>query len=235
MAPVKCGVPVGDFCAGLYAAYTVLAKLMQARETGQGGFIDCSMLGSLLGVAALQTSEYFGTGNTPQPLGSAHPRNAPYQAFKAEDDYFIIAAGNDRLWAEVADAVGLPELATDERFTTQMLRAKNQAEIVELLQPHFSKRTAAYWLEEMDSRGVPCSPINTYPDILQNEQVNHMNLVRPLVLPNGAETQTTAFPVAMSDYAFEIYRQPPELGAHNEDVYADWLTPEATGTDGNTA
>ncbi len=235
MAPVKCGVPVGDFCAGLYAAYTVLAKLMQARQTGQGGFIDCSMLGSLLGVAALQTSEYFGTGNTPQPLGSAHPRNAPYQAFQAEDDYFIIAAGNDRLWAEVADAVGRPELATDERFTTQMLRAKNQAEIVELLQPHFSKRSAAFWLEEMDRRGVPCSPINTYPDILQNEQVDHMNLVRPLMLPNGAETLTTAFPVAMSDYEFEIYRQPPELGAHNEDVYADWLMSDRAGTDGDTA
>ncbi len=81
--PVKCGVPVGDFCAGLYAAYTILARLMQARETGQGGYIDCSMPGSLIGVAALQTSEFFGTGDTPQPLGSAHPRNAPYQAFMA--------------------------------------------------------------------------------------------------------------------------------------------------------
>ncbi|MCP5083996.1 MAG: CoA transferase [Alphaproteobacteria bacterium] len=226
-APVKCGVPVGDFCAGLYAAYTVLAKLMQARQTGEGGHIDCSMLGSLLGVAALQTSEYFGTGNTPHPLGSAHPRNAPYQAFEAKDDYFIIAAGNDRLWAEVADAVGMPELAKDERFATQMLGAKNQATIVELLQPHFSKRTATEWLEEMDGRGVPCSPINTYPDILQNEQVEHMQLVRPLELPNSAQTKTTAFPVAMSGYEFEVYRQPPELGAHNEEVFAEWLAPSA--------
>lgn len=228
-APVKCGVPVGDFCAGLYAAYTVLAKLMQARQTGEGGYIDCSMLGSLLGVAALQTSEFFGTGNAPLPLGSAHPRNAPYQAFQAGDDYFIIAAGNDRLWAEVADAVGMPELAKDERFETQMLRAKNQAVIVDLLQPHFLKRSAAYWLEEMDRRGVPCSPINTYPDILQNEQVEHMKIVRPLTLPNGASTQTTAFPVAMSGYEFEIYRQPPELGAHTEEVYAEWLAPLDNG------
>lgn len=228
-APVKCGVPVGDFCAGLYAAYTVLAKLMQARQTGEGGYIDCSMLGSLLGVAALQTSEFFGTGNAPLPLGSAHPRNAPYQAFQADDDYFIIAAGNDRLWAEVADAVGMPELAKDERFETQMLRAKNQAVIVDLLQPHFLKRSAAYWLEEMDRRGVPCSPINTYPDILQNEQVEHMKIVRPLTLPNGAGTQTTAFPVAMSGYEFEIYRQPPELGAHTEEVYAEWLAPLDNG------
>jgi len=229
-APVKCGVPVGDFCAGLYAAYTVLAKLMQARQTGEGGYIDCSMLGSLLGVAALQTSEYFGTGNTPQPLGSAHPRNAPYQAFLAKDDYFIIAAGNDRLWAEVADAVGMPELATDERFATQMLRSKNQATIVELLQPHFTKRTAADWLEEMDGRGVPCSPINTYPEILQNEQVEHMQLVRPLELPNSAQTKTTAFPVAMSGYEFEVYRQPPELGAHNDEVFAEWLAPNGNKT-----
>ena len=79
--PVKCGVPVGDFCAGLYAAYTITANLMRARETGRGACIDCSMLGSLIGVAALQTSEYFGTGNAPRLFGSAHPRNAPYQAF----------------------------------------------------------------------------------------------------------------------------------------------------------
>ena len=228
-APVKCGVPVGDFCAGLYAAYTILAKLMQARQTGEGGYIDCSMLGSLLGVAALQTSEFFGTGNTPQRLGSAHPRNAPYQAFRASDDYFIIAAGNDRLWAEVADAVGQPELAKDERFTSQNLRAKNQAQIVEILAPHFAQRTAAEWLEEMDRRGVPCSPINTYPDILRDEQVAYMELVRPLDLPNGVSTRTTAFPIKMSGYAFEIYRQPPELGADTEDVFAEWLGSGSSG------
>lgn len=227
-APVKCGVPVGDFCAGLYAAYTIVAKLLQARDSGEGGYIDCSMLGSLIGVAALQTSEYFGTAHAPKPMGSAHPRNAPYQAFKASDDYFIIAAGNDRLWTEVAEAVGLPDLAVDERFSSQMLRAKNQAALVELLQPRFETRTADEWLREMDGRGVPCSPINSYPEILDNnEQTSHMGLVEPLTLPNGVETRTTAFPVAMSGYEFEIYRDPPELGAHNDEVFSDWLAAES--------
>ncbi|MEM7056662.1 MAG: CoA transferase [Pseudomonadota bacterium] len=221
--PVKCGVPVGDFCAGLYAGYTILAKLMQARERGRGGYIDCSMLGSLIGVAALQTSEFFGTWNTPRALGSAHPRNAPYRAFRASDDHFIIAAGNDKLWGEVADAVGKPQLALDPRFTSQNLRAANQDAILELLQPEFEKQTAAYWLEEMDRRGVPCSPINSYPDVLEGDQAAHMKLVRPLVLPNGVETRTTAFPIAMTDYAFEVFRAPPELGADTEDVYAEWL------------
>jgi succinate--hydroxymethylglutarate CoA-transferase len=222
--PVKAGVPVGDFCAGLYAAYTITAALMDARQTGRGRFIDCSMLGALIGVAALQTSEYFGTGNTPKALGSAHPRNAPYQAYEASDDYFIIAAGNDRLWHEVADAVGLPELKDDPRFTAQADRARNQDAMTALLSPRFKERTAAYWLEEMDRRGVPCAPINDYAATLSDPHVAHMGLVRDLTLANGATTKTTAFPVAMTDYAFDIYRAAPDLGAHTEEVFAEWQT-----------
>ena len=127
----------------------------------------------------------------------------------------------------------MPELQDDERFTTQMLRARNQAELVELLQPAFSKKPASWWLAEMDRRGVPCSPIHTYPEILENEQVDHMNLVQPLELPNGVTTRTTAYPVAMTDYQFEVYRAPPELGADNEEVFEDWLTPESGRTEGS--
>lgn len=222
--PVKCGVPVGDFCAGLYAAYTILARTLQVRAGGKGGYIDCSMLGSLIGVAALQTSEYFGSGNTPQALGSAHPRNAPYRAFKASDDYFVVAAGNDKLWSEVAAAVGMPELSEDARFVTQQLRAANQDEMLQLLQPKFELQTAEYWLTELDRRGVPCSPINDYPQILNNEHVKHLGLVQPLELPNGVETLTTAFPVAMSDIEFSVRKPPPELGLHNDQVTDEWLS-----------
>ena len=230
--PVKCGVPVGDFCAGLYAAYTITASLMRARETGRGAYIDCSMLGSLIGVAALQTSEYFGTGKAPRLFGSAHPRNAPYQAFRASDEHFIIAAGNDRLFAHVCDAAGLPELAQDPRFTSQLLRADHQGELGAILGPKFAERTAAEWLEEMDARGVPCAPINDYPRVLDDPQVAHLGLVHPLTLPNGVETRTTGFPVAMSGYGFEIHRAPPTLGAHTAEVLDEWLgeDPAPTGT-----
>ena len=221
--PVKCGVPVGDFCAGLYAAYTITANLMRAKETGRGAYIDCSMLGSLVGVAALQTSEYFGTGRAPRPFGSAHPRNAPYQAFRASDEHFIIAAGNDRLFVQVCAAVGAPELAEDPRFASQLLRAEHQDELVAILVPRFTERTAAEWLEEMDARGVPCAPINDYPRVLDDPQIAHLGLVHPLTLPNGVETRTTGFPVAMTGYAFEIHRSPPALGAHTAEVLEEWL------------
>lgn len=221
--PVKCGVPIGDFCAGLYAAFCITSVLDEVRDTGEGRYIDCSMLGSLLGVAALQTSQYFGTGEAPKRLGSAHPRNAPYQAFEASDDYFIIAAGNDKLWREVTEAVGLPELVEDARFKTQSLRAENQDELVSLLAPKFRERTAAEWLAEMDRRNVPCAPINTYEQILDDPHVAHMGIVHALRLPNGVETRTVTFPIQISGYELGVHRPPPELGADNADVVAEWL------------
>lgn len=221
--PVKCGVPVGDFGAGLYAAYAILAALLKARETGQGSYIDCSMLGSLIGMSALQTSEFFGTGKGGGRRGSAHPRNAPYQAFRASDDYFVIAAGNDTLWGEVAQALGLPELTDDPRFLRQADRASNQLELEKILNERFASKTADEWLLEMDRRGVPCSPINTYADILADPQVAEMRLVRDLALPNGVVTKTTAFPVAMSNYEFTVRLAPPQLGEHSNEVVDDWL------------
>lgn len=221
--PVKCGVPVGDFCAGLYAAYSILAAVMQARQTGNGAFIDCSMLGSLIGVAALQTSEYFGTGISGRRLGSAHPRNAPYQAFLASDSYFVLAAGNNVLWREVAEAVGRLDLVDDPRFRTQPDRARNQEMLATILAASFAKRTAAAWIAEMDKRGVPCAPIYGYAEILADPHVAVMRLVVPLELPNGVVTRTTAFPIKISGYEFSIRHAPPELGADTDEVFAEWL------------
>jgi crotonobetainyl-CoA:carnitine CoA-transferase CaiB-like acyl-CoA transferase len=222
-APVKCGVPVGDYCAGLYAALTILAALIRRRETGEGGHVDCSMLGSLIGVATLQTSEFFGTGKTPRRLGSAHPRAAPYRAFRASDEYFVVAAGNEKLWRSVCDVIGAPELPQDERFRTLALRAQNQDALFEILEPLFARRTAADWLRDLDGRGVPCAPINTYPQVLADPQVEAMGLVQPLDLPNGVRTRTTAFPVRLTGFTFEVYLPPPDVGAHTAQVLEDWL------------
>jgi len=221
--PVKCGVPIGDFCAGLYAGFSVLAMLRKAEQTGQGAHIDCSMLGSLLGVSALQTSEFFGNQIPPVRLGSAHPRNAPYQAFEAADTHFVIAAGNDKLWHEVCAAVGKDELASDARFLTQADRAKNQTALVDILAPVFKSRSAADWLDEMDGRNVPCAPINNFAEILNDPHVKHMGLVKPLDLPNGAKTNSIAFPIAITGVDTSHMRPPPALGAHNAEIIDDWL------------
>ena len=221
--PVKCGVPLGDFGAGLYAAFCIVSAIMRARETGEGAFIDCSMLGGLLGMAALQTSEYFGTGKAPKRLGSAHPRAAPYQGFQASDAPFMIAAGNDKLWLSVCDVVGVPELKSDARFQTGSLRATNQKALEAILQKEFSKRPKAHWLGEFDKHGVPCAPINNYAEILSDPHVQETRLVREMALPNGRPTKTIAFPMAVSGHEFNVYRASPLLGEHNDEVFSEWL------------
>lgn len=220
--PVKCGVPVGDFVTGLYAAFTILAATMRARQAGQGAHIDCSILGSLLGISALQTSEYFGTGKAPRRLGSAHPRNAPYAGFDASDKPFTIAAGNDKLWRDTCAIVGRPDLSDDPRFVTQSLRARNQDQLAVILQPIFATRTAAEWLAAFDAKGVPCAPINNFADILADPHVREMGWVQPMTMPNGSTAETVGFPIGISDFVFEITRTPPQLGEHSEEVFDEW-------------
>ncbi|WP_366656700.1 CoA transferase [Fodinicurvata sp. EGI_FJ10296] len=216
--PVKCGVPVADFSSGLYAAFSICAALRGVAAGGPGTHIDVSMLGATLGIAALQTSEYFGSGKDPGRMGSAHPRNAPYQAFQARDTYFGMAAGNDALWHSVCATVERPDLASDPRFTDTSARAAHQIVLREILEEIFATADAADWLERFRAAGVPCAPINAYSQVLDDPQVAHMGWVQPIDLPNGQRTRTFGPPVAFSDQQTAIRRGPPALGEHTEEV-----------------
>jgi crotonobetainyl-CoA:carnitine CoA-transferase CaiB-like acyl-CoA transferase len=210
-APVKCGVPVADFTAGLYGAFAIAAAIARVRSGGEGVYIDVPMLGTTLAIAALQTSEYFGTGQNPQALGSAHPRNAPYQAYRARDRYFVIAAGNDKLWASVCEIIERPELASDHRFSTVRDRAKNQVELAELLTAIFGTRDAADWLAAFERAGVPASLINTYSESLADPQVEANGWIQNLTLPGGAVTRTFASPLAIDGSHAAVRKSPPRL------------------------
>ncbi|MAP10737.1 MAG: carnitine dehydratase [Gammaproteobacteria bacterium] len=219
--PVKCGVPISDFAAVLYAAYAVTASLRDVERHGRGVQIDIPMLGATLGIAALQTSEFFGNEKNPRPLGSAHPRNAPYQAFRCSDGYFAMAAGNDKLWASVCDVVERPELSKDTRFLSTADRAANQVELKDILEEVFVQSSAEEWLAKFNEAGVPCAPINQYSDALADPQVQHMGLVQPLTLPNGAQTRTVVSPILMDGASAGVRLPPPKLGEHNDEVFAE--------------
>lgn len=219
--PVKAGVPVGDFTAGLYAAYTIAALLPSVRESGTSVRVDCPMLDCLLGVSALQTSEYWGSGVEPRRLGTAHPRNAPYQGFAAADAPFTVAAGNDRLWAAVAEVVGLPELVDDPRFRTQVDRVRHQGELEGLLQARFAGEKREYWLTELRARGVPCGPVNTFGDMLADRHTETTGLVGTLDVPVAGPTPTVVFPVRVEGQTPRLDRGAPRLGA-NVEVHDEW-------------
>ncbi len=216
--PVKCGVPVADFTAGLYGAMSICAQLRAVAQTGKGVHIDVPMMGTSLAIAALQTSEYFGVGKDPVKLGSAHPRNAPYQAFKAKDDYLVMAAGTQALWETVCQILKSPELLQDERFTSTALRAKNQIALKELIEAILKQDTAANWIAQFSQAGVPCCPINQYSAVLNDPQTLAMGWVQPMVMANGQATKTVINPIKFNGATAPIERRPPRLGEHNSEI-----------------
>ena len=221
--PAKAGVPVGDFVAGLYAAYTVAALLPQVARTGVSVRLDVPMLDCLLGISALQTSEYWGTGREPERLGTAHPRNAPYQGFTAADGDFTVAAGNDRLWAAVAEVTQLAELLDDPRFATQSDRVIHQVELAALLQERFVVEKREHWLSELRARGVPCGPVNTFGEILADPHVEQTGLVARVPMPVAGETSTVVFPARIEGVGPRLDRGAPVLGADTE-VFQEWVS-----------
>ena len=217
-APVKSGVPISDVGTGLYAALTIVSVLRRVAGGGPGAHIDASMLGASLGMAALQTSELFGSGKDPKRLGSAHPRNAPYQAFRARDGYFVVAAGNNKLWQSVTEVVKRPDLLADARFATTLLRAQNQVVLKDLLEVEFAGQDVDYWIDAFEKAGVPYGRINSYSQILADPQVAHMGWIEEMELPSGVKTKTFGWPIKISGVDLKMRREPPALGADTEAV-----------------
>lgn len=218
--PLKCGVPVSDFTAGLYAAFTIAAMLARVRAGGRGGHIDVPMFATTLAIAALQTSEYFGTGRNPRKLGSAHPRNAPYEAFRSRNGWFALAAGNDRLWRSVCEVAGTAELLDDERFATTALRARHQADLKALLEARFVTADTDEWLSRFAQAGVPSAPINDYSSALADTQTEYLQLVKPMHMPGGTDTRTVACPVWIDGVPLPVDTRSPALDEHGETLRA---------------
>ena len=227
--PVKCGVPVCDFVSGLYGAFGITSALQSRSVTGLGQHIDVAMLGATLAIGALQTSQFFGTGVDPEKLGSAHPRNAPYQAFQAADGYFGMAAGNNNLWELVCDVVNRPELCEQERFSNPTNRAANQVELRDLLEDIFRTASVGHWLTAFAAAGVPASPINTYSEALKDPQVDHMGWVQPLTLPNGVETTTFGPALRINRQTLKVQSPPPGLGDHTVEILAELAAEREAG------
>ena len=217
--PCKSGIPIADFTTGLYAAFSVVASLNKvARAGGNGDYIDVSMLGSMLGIANLQTSELFGTGRDPVRLGSAHPMNAPYAGFRCKDGDIALAAGTNKLWKATCEGINRRDLLNDERFKTPSSRAQHQNALRDLLEATFASYTAAQLLDILRARSIPCAPINTYSQILADPQVQHMQWVEPVELPGGTPSKTVISPQQVNGERLSVYRHPPALGAHTGEV-----------------
>lgn len=216
--PVKSDIPVGDLGAGLFATYAILSALIGREQTGQGQFIDASLFDAALGLSIWETTELWGTGKSPKPLGTANRMSAPYQAVRGSDGHFVFAAANQKLWLSLLEVMGLPELAEDPRFATNTERLANNAALIETLKPRFAERTVEAWVDALLAAGVPAGPILDYEQSLASEHVASRQMMLDIPHPVEGSFKALGFPVKLSRTPQQVRYPPPLLGEHNEEL-----------------
>ena len=220
-APAKSGVPLSDLCAGLFAAYGILCALEHRDRTGEGQLVDTSLLEAAMALTVWETAEYWVTGKSPKPLGSAHRLSAPYQALRAADGYFTVGANNDKLFEALARAIARPDLAEDSRFTTRAGRMEHRAALVEAIEKTTVGETRAHWLRLLDEAGVPSGPINSYAEALADPHALARQMVVDLVHPGAGPIKALGVPMKLSDTPGAVDRPAPLLGQHTDDILAE--------------
>jgi CoA:oxalate CoA-transferase len=222
--PTRVGMSLGDISAGMFLTIGILAALNQRNSTGEAQKVDVSMLDCQIAMLENAITRYQVEGVSPKPLGNRHPTIAPFQAYKASDDYFVIAVGNDTLWQKFCHAILRPQFVCDPRFKTNALRSANVNLLEEELSKIFSTRTAAEWVKIIDEAGVPCSPINKVDKILENPQLIARNMLVELNDSHAGKIKIAGNPVKISSLPECETRLPaPEIGEHNLEVFAQYL------------
>ncbi len=217
--PMKVGVAMADVLTGLYAANAIQAALLQRGTGGRGQFIDLALFDVQLATLANQAMNYLVSGTSPSRLGNSHPNIVPYQAFTASDGYFVIAAGNDRQFADLCAVAGVPELSADRRFHTNADRVRNRDVLIPLLAARISQAPCGHWLRTLNAAAVPCGPINSVAQAFAEPQARARGMRLDLPLGNaGATVPSVANPIRYSETGIEYADAAPLLGEHTEAV-----------------
>lgn len=222
--PVRIGVALTDIGAGMYAAIAILSALIAREKTGKGQWIDVSLLDGTISWMTYMAANYFATGKVPKRMGSAHPNIVPYQCFETSDGkYITLAVGNDRIWKNFCKALGLENLAEDQKFATNPRRVENRNELIHKLVKTFLTKTRDEWLKILIDKEVPCGPVYTMDEIFLDPQVLHRNMLVEIEHQKAGKIKQIGIPIKFSETPGRIRTPPPSLGQHNNEILRSLL------------
>ena len=219
--PVKCGPPVTDIGAGILATMGVLAAYAQRLKTGQGQRVDTSLFEAGITLTFWQSAIALATGISPEPMGSARPLNAPYEAFETSDGWITIGASSESTWQRLPAVLGLSELLDDPRFIKNIDRMQHRMALNEELIPAFKKRGTVEWLELLKDAGVPAGPVLNVSDMLKHPQTLAREMVVETEHPSLGPIETIGFPVKFSETPATIKYGAPRIGEDTKAVLAE--------------
>lgn len=220
--PTRVGCSIGDIGAALFAAIGILAALNRRHQTGEGQKVDVAMLDAQVAILENAIARYEVSGENPQPLGNRHPTISPFQAYRASDDWLIVAIGNDTLWQNFCAAVGRNDLAADSRFTQNRDRTANLEQLNSILEPMFATKSVEQWSGILGAAKVPHGRINAIDQVLRNRQVMARHMIATLTDSVAGTVRVAGNPVKLSDAPDPTTRTAaPEIGEHTDEVLAD--------------
>jgi crotonobetainyl-CoA:carnitine CoA-transferase CaiB-like acyl-CoA transferase len=220
--PVKAGIPVTDLGAGLFALAGILAALHHREHTGRGQLVDTSLLEAGVALSVWEATEYFAGAVIPEPKGSAHRMNAPYQALRCSDGYITIGANTDRLFRRLCEVLGHPEWADAADFADNGSRVRNHLALAALIERVTEQQPRATWLAKLQACDVPCGPINDYAEVFSDPQVIARDMVREVDHPVLGHLRTLGSPIKMTDTPTDPSRRAPLLGEHTRAVLQEF-------------
>jgi formyl-CoA transferase len=226
--PTRAGIAIADLTTGMFTSSAILAALFARERTGQGQYIDSSLLDTQVALLSYVASNYLVSGELPQRYGNGHPNIVPYQEFRARDGYFAFAAGNDLQWGKFCTAVARPEWITDERFATNTARLANRQQVVAMLNELFSTRDARDWMELCNEIGLPSGPINNMAQLFADPQVQAREMEMHIPDALDGDIPLLASPMKIPTAPTAVGLPPPRLGEHTAEILRDLLgyTPE---------
>ncbi len=217
--PQKIGIAVTDIGAGMWSAFAIMAALHHREKSGEGQYIDISMLDAQVAWLTYQAAFFFANGEAPKRMGAAHPTLVPYQAFMCNDGKYInVAVGSERIWGRFCQGMGREDLKDHPDYATNSVRVNHRGAMVSMLQEIFLTRPVAEWVEDLQAANVPCGPINDLADVFADPQVLARNMYLEMPHPTLGSIKQTGLPIKFSLTPGGLDRHPPLLGEHNQEI-----------------
>ena len=216
--PMKVGAPITDITAGLLATSGILAALVHRNKTGEGQKVDTSLFEAGIVHTYWQSAIAGATGESPGPLGSAHPLTAPYQAFKTKDKWITVGASNQNTWLMLLKAIDRMDLQENEMFSSNFNRKENITQLVEILNSELIKKTSKEWLKIFDDNGLPCGPINSINEMFVDPQTIEREMIIDVDNKKAGKSKAIGMPIKFSKSKTEKSKGAPNLGEHTKEI-----------------
>ncbi|WP_315832087.1 CoA transferase [Bradyrhizobium prioriisuperbiae] len=225
--PMRVGIPVADLTAGLFCAMGVLTALLEREQSGQGQWVQTSLLQAQIFMLDFQAARWLMHQEVPKQAGNNHPTSIPTGVFKTSDGYINIAAAGHAIWERLARTIGAMDLLEDERYATGAKRSANRDVLNAAIEQRTVGRSSAEWVDLLNQAGVPCGPIYSVDQMFDDAQVRHLGLAQDVPNTDGRSIRVVGQPVTLSRTPSRMAARPPEVSEHTHEVLAEFgFSPE---------